>query len=76
MTKDNGGWSPLMFASRRGNRFVFFAAMQAFIDRGEEGSRLVSWMRGGGVRGGCGVCTLLMFYRRSHRYTCLLHAVE
>lgn len=41
-TKDNGGWVPLMFASRSGNRFVFMAAMQAFIDRGEEGSRVVS----------------------------------
>lgn len=40
-TKDNGGWSPLMFASCSGSRFVFLAAMQAFIDRGEEGSRVV-----------------------------------
>lgn len=30
-----------MFASCSGSRFVFLAAMQAFIDRGEEGSRVV-----------------------------------
>lgn len=42
MTKDSGGWTPLVFASRSGSRRVFVAAMQAFIDRGEEGSRRVS----------------------------------
>lgn len=63
MTKDNGGWSPLMFASCSGNRFVFMAAMEAFIDRGEEGSRVVRDGRGVRCnaadfvgRGGLGVC--------------------
>lgn len=46
-TKDSGGWVPLMFACRSGNRFVFMAAMQAFVDRGEEGSRVVSEGWGG-----------------------------
>ena len=41
MTKDNGGWTPLMFAYRSGSRRVFFVAMQAFIDRGDGGTRTV-----------------------------------
>ena len=68
-TKDNGGWVPLMFASRSGNRFVFVAAMQAFIDRGEEGSRVVRGERRRGrdtrrflLRGPSWVCV--------HRYAC------
>lgn len=49
-TKDSGGWVPLMFASRSGNRFVFVAAMQAFIDQGEEGSCVVGHDRAWGKR--------------------------
>lgn len=41
MTKDNGGWTPLMFAYRSGSRRVFFVAMQAFMDRGDAGTRTV-----------------------------------
>lgn len=41
MTKDNGGWTPLVFAYRSGSRSIFLAAMEAFIERGEEGSRRV-----------------------------------
>lgn len=42
MTKDNGGWTPLVFAYRSGSRSVFLAAVDAFLERGEEGSRRVS----------------------------------
>lgn len=45
MTKDNGGWTPLVFASRSGSRTVFVAVMEAFIEKGEEGSRRVSVRR-------------------------------
>lgn len=46
MTRNREGWTPLVFASRSGSRTVFVAIMEAFIERGEEGSRMVSG-RGG-----------------------------
>lgn len=51
MTRDSGGWTPLVFASRSGSRRVFVAAMQAFLDRGEKGAGMVSERRWNGVGG-------------------------